>query len=186
MRKQRRAFSRDQVEQVIHLVAARLVCAGFNLSDSEQQKNLDEGVVGLSVTINAPGIGSLSPIYLSGRLRELQHDAAVPTEDIISCGGLVLDCRRRLVTLDGKTLTLTPRELQLLTFLMRNPDTVLTRGQLLGSVWELSYDGDIRTVDTHVKCLRHKLGAYSGHIVTVRKVGYRFDSKLESGEEKKV
>lgn len=177
MRKQRRALSRDQVEQVTHLVATRLVHAGFNLSSPDQLKRLEDGVVGLTVTISAPGLGSLSPISLTGRLQELQHEAVASQEDTLICGGLALDCRRRLVTLDGELLALTPRELQLLIFLMRNPDTVLTRSQLLGSVWELSYDGDIRTVDTHVKCLRRKLGPYSRHIVTVRKVGYRFDSK---------
>ena len=177
MRKQRRVLSQDQMEQVTHLISSRLAHAGFNLSTPEQLKNLEEGVVGLTITINAPGLGSLSPLSFSGRLQELHHDVVAPEEDTLTCGGLAVDCRRCLATLDGAPLVLTPRELQLLIFLMRNPDTVLTRGQLLGSVWELSYNGDIRTVDTHVKCLRRKLGPYSRHIATVRKVGYRFDSK---------
>lgn len=179
MRKQRRALSREQAEQVTNLVAARLAHAGFNLSSPDQLKRLEEGVVGLTVTISAPGLGNLSPLSLTGRLQELHHDVAASGEDILVCGGLSVDCRRRLVTLDGAPLALTPRELRLLVFLMRNPDTVLTRGQLLGNVWELGYGGDIRTVDTHVKCLRRKLGPYSRHIATVRKVGYRFDSKSD-------
>lgn len=176
MRKQRRALSENQVEQVTHLVASRLVCAGFNLSAPDRLGQLEEGVLGLTVTISVPELGNLPPVFLTGRLQELYHDVAAPEEDILTCGGLSLDCRRRLVTLDGAPLVLTPRELRLLTFFMRNPDIVLTRGQLLGSVWELSYSGDIRTVDTHVKCLRRKLGPYSRRITTVRKVGYRFDS----------
>ena len=177
MRKQRRALSREQEEQVTRLVASRLAYAGFSLSSPDQLKHLEEGVVGLTVTISAPGLGSFSPLSLTGRLQELHHDVAAPQEGTLACGGLEVDCRRRLATLDGEPLTLTPRELRLLIFLMRNPDTVLTRGQLLGSVWELNYSGDIRTVDTHVKCLRRKLGPYSRHIATVRKVGYRFDSQ---------
>ena len=176
MRKQRRALSREQEEQVTRLIASRLAYAGFSLSSSDRLGRLEEGVVGLTVTVSAPGLGALSPLYLTGRLQELHHDVAAPDEDTLTCGGLAVDQRRRLATLDGQPLVLTPRELRLLIFLMRNPDTVLTRGQLLGNVWELNYGGDIRTVDTHVKCLRRKLGSYSRHIATVRKVGYRFDS----------
>lgn len=178
MRKPRRTISQEQVEKMTRLVASRLACAGFTLSTPEQVKSLEEGTLGLTVTVQAPEVGILPPIFLTGRLQELHHDIAAPEEDTLVCGGLMVDCRRRLATLDGEALELTPRELQLLIFLMRNPDTVLTRGQLLGSVWELSYDGDIRTVDTHIKCLRRKLGRYSAHIATVRKVGYRFDSVL--------
>lgn len=176
MRKPRRTISQEQVEQVTHLIASRLAYAGFTLSTPEQLRSLEEELVGLTVTIHVPGMGSIPPLSFTGRLQELQHDIAASEEDTLVCGGLMVDCRRRLATLDGETLVLTPRELQLLIFLMRNPDMVLTRGQLLGSVWELSYDGDIRTVDTHIKCLRRKLGSYGGHIATVRKVGYRFDS----------
>ena len=75
-------------------------------------------------------------------------------------------------------MSFTPREFQLLSYLAHHPDSVIPRTQLLGSVWELSYGGDIRTVDTHVKCLRRKLGPYARHIATVRKIGYRFDSAI--------
>lgn len=178
MRKHRQELSPDQVDQVYHLVASCLARSGFSIATPDQLDQLDDGIVGLTVNISAPGLGPVPPVYLTGKLLELHH-SLTPEEDTLSCDGLVLDCRRRQVTLNGKSLTLTPRELQLLTFLMRNPDTVLTRGQLLGSVWELSYAGDIRTVDTHVKCLRRKLGSYSRHIATVRKVGYRFDSVVK-------
>lgn len=178
MRKPRRTISQEQVEKTTHLVASRFAGAGFTLSTAEQVRSPEEGILGLTVTVQAPEIGTLPPIFLTGRLQELHHDIAAPAEDTLACGGLTVDCRRRLATLDGEALALTPRELRLLIFLMRNPDTVLTRGQLLGGVWELSYDGDIRTVDTHIKCLRRKLGRYSAHIATVRKVGYRFDSVL--------
>ena len=81
-------------------------------------------------------------------------------EDTLCFGGLTLDCRRRLVFMDGEQMSFTPREFQLLSYLAHHPDSVIPRTQLLGSVWELSYGGDIRTVDTHVKCLRHKLGEF--------------------------
>lgn len=177
MKKQRRALSREQKEQIARLVASRLTCAGFSPASADELGQPKEGVVGLTVTISVPELGSFPPIHLTGDLRELQHDVAAPGEDILTCGGLKVDPHRRLATLDGDPLILTPREMRLLIFLMRNPDTVLTRGQLLGSVWELNYSGDIRTVDTHVKCLRRKLGPYSRRVATVRKVGYRFDSQ---------
>jgi len=178
MRKHRQELSPDQADQINHLVASCLARSGFSVATPDQLEHLDQGIVGLTVTITAPGAGPVPPVYLTGKLLEMHHSLA-PEEDTISCGGMVLDCRRRQVIINGTPLVLTPRELQLLTYLMRNPDTVLTRGQLLGSVWELSYAGDIRTVDTHVKCLRRKLGPYGRHIVTVRKVGYRFDSAVD-------
>ena len=175
MKRCRQDLSPQQADQVRDLVALSLARSGFTLASPEQLDQLGDEMVGLTVNITVPGVGAIPTAVFTGRLQEL-HQALVVEEETLCCGGLVLDCRRRQAFIDGQLLALTPREFQLLSYLIHNPDTVLPRTQLLGSVWELSYGGDIRTVDTHIKCLRRKLGPYARHIATVRKVGYRFDS----------
>lgn len=89
--------------------------------------------------------------------------------------GLKLNYKERTVTVDGERIPLTPREFNLLYYLMMNRNIVLSREKIILTVWEMDYDGDDRTVDTHIKCLRAKLKEYGNHIVTVRKVGYKFE-----------
>ena len=91
--------------------------------------------------------------------------------------GLVLDGARHRVSLDGREIELKPKEFDLLAFFMGRPGQVFGREQLLASVWGFDFSGDSRTVDTHVKTLREKLGDSAEHprwLETVRGVGYRF------------
>ena len=76
---------------------------------------------------------------------------------------------------DGQRVELTRREFALLYYFMRNQGIILSREQLLNGVWGYDFEGDERTIDTHVKNLRLKLGAWSGCIHTVHRVGYRFE-----------
>lgn len=89
--------------------------------------------------------------------------------------GLTIDFTARLVYVDGARVTLAPKEYDLLFYLVRNHNIALTREQILSEVWGYDFYGDDRTLDTHIKMLRKALGPYSGHIVTLRGVGYRFD-----------
>ncbi len=91
-------------------------------------------------------------------------------------GGLIIDMTRRHVTIDGVARDLSPREYDLLFYLVRNANTALSRETLLQNVWGRAFEGNERTLDTHIKLLRRNLGAYAGHIVTLRGVGYRFDA----------
>lgn len=93
----------------------------------------------------------------------------------VSAGGVKVLYRERTVTVDGKKIITTPKEFDLLYYLIRNTNIVLTRDQIICTVWDMDYAGDDRTVDTHIKCLRAKLGPYAKCIVTVRKVGYKFE-----------
>ncbi|MEF2965455.1 response regulator transcription factor [Paenibacillus sp. M1] len=86
---------------------------------------------------------------------------------------LVVDPETREAVLNGKSLALTPKEFDLLLHFVRNHNLVLTRDRLLDGVWGYDYIGDVRTVDTHVKRLRQKLGDRAGWIVTMRGDGYR-------------
>ena len=84
-----------------------------------------------------------------------------------------LDSRK--VMLDGKSVSMTPKEFDLLSFLVQHQDKVFTREQLLDKVWGYEFGGDYRTVDTHVKMLRESLGGYRSLVVTVWGVGYKFE-----------
>lgn len=90
--------------------------------------------------------------------------------------GLRLDFDAHTVKVDGRLVSLTPKEYELISFFARNPNRVFSREQLLDSVWGYDYAGDTRTVDTHVKMLRESLGAYRQYIVTIWGTGYKFDA----------
>ncbi len=96
--------------------------------------------------------------------------------NVYTVDGLVVDMAARIVTVDGVQQDLSPREYELLFFMVKNRGKALTRDTLLREVWGSDFEGDERTLDTHVKLLRKLLGAYAGHIVTLRGVGYRFDA----------
>lgn len=93
-------------------------------------------------------------------------------------GGLSLDQYRRLVTIDGRAVDLTRREFDLLAYFLLNEGRTLTREQLLNGVWGYDFEGDLRTVDTHVKQLRNKLKDYAPCIKTRFRVGYQFQAPL--------
>lgn len=92
------------------------------------------------------------------------------------CGKLEIDIIKRSVTLDNLPVDLTPREFDLLHYFMLNQGITLSRQQLLYGVWGYLFEGDVRTVDTHVKQLRHKLKDCSNYIKTIHKIGYRFEA----------
>ena len=99
--------------------------------------------------------------------------SAVNEEDKIALGHIIMDVKKHEVSSDGKVVTLTLKEFELLKRMMKNPDIVLTRDQLLEDIWGYDFDGETRTVDVHVRTLRQKLGDAGEQIQTVRGVGYR-------------
>lgn len=90
--------------------------------------------------------------------------------------GLMIDFAARVVTVDGERIQLTPREYELLFYMVNNKGIALTRDQLISKVWGYDFFGDDRTLDTHIKLLRKSLGEYASLIVTLRGVGYRFET----------
>jgi len=96
--------------------------------------------------------------------------------EILSFEGLTVDFTGRIVTLDGKPIDLSPKEYELLFYLVRNRGIALTREKLISEVWGYDFFGDDRTLDTHIKLLRNSLGDYRRFIVTLRGVGYRFEA----------
>lgn len=90
---------------------------------------------------------------------------------------LVIDLNARIVYIDNIRVDLTLKEYELLVYLLSNINVAVTRNQLLEKVWGYGYFGDDRTLDTHIKSLRKKIGRYSDNIITIRRVGYRFEAK---------
>ena len=90
--------------------------------------------------------------------------------------GLTVDFAARVVTVNGERVQLTPREYELLFYMVNNKGIALTREQLISKVWGYDFFGDDRTLDTHIKLLRKSLGEYASLIVTLRGVGYRFET----------
>lgn len=99
-----------------------------------------------------------------------------PKKDIFEYEGLVVDFSARIVTIDGKRVEMTPKEYELFFYMVRNKGLALTREKLISEVWGYDFFGDERTLDTHIKLLRKSLGEYSRCIVTLRGVGYRFET----------
>lgn len=119
-----------------------------------------------------------SPKELLARMKAIirRSDQANEQQKRMQVEGLVIETDSRNVTLDGQALALTPREYDLLRFFMQHPNQVFSREQLLSSVWGYEFEGDSRTVDTHVKMLRERLGDSRRMLVTVWGVGYKFQA----------
>ena len=99
------------------------------------------------------------------------------SQDKYVFAGLLIDKNAHEVYIDKEIIILTPKEYDLLIFLIENKNIALTREVLLTNIWGYDFYGDDRTVDTHIKTLRKSLGKYSDFIVTIRKVGYKFEFK---------
>jgi len=100
--------------------------------------------------------------------------------DIFRMQGLEIDFGARTVTVDGERAQLSPKEYELLVYLVKNTGIALTREQILRTVWGYDFFGDDRTLDTHIKLLRKNLGDYAKYVVTLRGVGYRFEKEEQS------
>lgn len=102
-------------------------------------------------------------------------DGDAQIHDIVTYGKLKIDFTGRYVYVDDEKIDLTPKEYELLFYLVRNKNIALTRDMILDNVWGYDFFGDERTLDTHIKLLRKSLGECSSYLVTLRGVGYRFE-----------
>lgn len=120
-----------------------------------------------------------SPKELLARIRAVMKRSAAPApagdNNVLKFEGLEINMSGREVFVDGKPVSLTPKEYDLLFYLVRNKGIALSREKLLEEVWGYDFYGDDRTVDTHIKMLRNSLGDYRKFIVTLRGMGYKFD-----------
>ena len=118
-----------------------------------------------------------SPKILVARVTALLRRANKigQTADIREAGGIVMDKTAHTVAIDGQNINLSVKEFELLDYFMNNRGIALSRERILDSVWSYDYFGDARTIDTHVKKLRSKMGAKGDYIKTVWGVGYKFE-----------
>ena len=117
------------------------------------------------------------------QLKDILSQFGTPTfleaangHEIFQAEGLIIDFTGRTVTVDGKRVEMSPKEYELLFYLVRNRNIALDREKLITEVWGYDYYGDDRTLDTHIKLLRSSLGEYRKFLVTLRGVGYRFEA----------
>lgn len=116
-----------------------------------------------------------SPKVLVARVEAILRRTGASTEDILEIGGITLDKSAHEVTIDGNKLELSFKEFELLTYFIDNKGIALSREKILNNVWNYDYYGDARTIDTHVKKLRNKMGDKGNYIKTIWGMGYKFE-----------
>lgn len=144
---------------------------------SARQEEYDK-LFGFELGVDDYVVKPFSPKELMARIKVVLDRAQKVQNnprDILRFEGLVINVPGRSVTVDGEKVNLTPKEIDLLLYLTAHPNVALSRTKLLEEVWNYDYFGDDRTVDSHVKMLRHNLGRYRDMIVTVRGMGYKFE-----------
>ena len=132
---------------------------------------------GFEIGVDDYVVKPFSPKELMARIRAVLNRASgnQKTEDVIRYEGLEINFTAREVKIDGKKVSMTPKEYDLLFYLVKNMNIALSREKLLEEVWGFDFYGDDRTVDTHIKMLRNSLGKYRNLIVTLRGMGYKFE-----------
>ena len=118
-----------------------------------------------------------SPKILVARIEAiLRRTSKLPGEDVLSAGGIEIDKSAHEVRIDGNLIDLSYKEFELLTYFVENKGIALSREKILNNVWNYDYFGDARTIDTHVKKLRSKLGDKGELIKTIWAMGYKFEA----------
>lgn len=137
---------------------------------------------GFEIGIDDYVVKPFSPKELMMRARVIMQrnektDTSLAGHKIFKEEGLEIDFTARTVTIDGERVDMSPKEYALLFYLVENRNIALSREKLITEVWGYDYYGDDRTLDTHIKLLRNSLGRYRDHLVTLRGVGYKFETK---------
>lgn len=139
---------------------------------SEERDELRGFELGVDEYVTKP----FSPRILVARVNAiLKRSGAISKEGVLCAGGIEVDSAAHIVRVDEQEIDLSIKEFELLVYFMDHPRLALTREQILNHVWNYDYFGDARTIDTHVKKLRSKLGAKGNYIKTVWGMGYKFE-----------
>lgn len=131
-------------------------------------------LIGFDIGVDDYVTKPFSPKELVARVKAVTKRREKQTS-YLEFGDLMIDDIAHEVKIKDKDISLTPKEYDLLKYFVSNNHIALTREQLLTNIWGYDFYGDDRTVDTHVKTLRHRLGEYGKYIKTIRKVGYKFE-----------
>ena len=139
----------------------------------EEQDELFGFELGADEYISKP----FSPKILVARVEAILKRTVQTENTNKDFGGIVIDEQGRTVTVDGKIVEMSLREYELLKYLVDNENIALSRDKILNNVWNYDYYGDSRTIDSHIKKIRHKLGKRGKYIKTMRGIGYKFEVK---------
>lgn len=139
---------------------------------SEEQDELKGFELGVDEYISKP----FSPKILTARVNALLRRTTGDNEEILDIAGITVNKIAHTVTIDGKEIDLSFKEFELLTYFMENRGVALSREKILNNVWNYDYYGDARTIDTHVKKLRSKMGEKGKLISTIWGMGYKFEA----------
>ena len=139
----------------------------------EEQDELFGFELGVDEYIAKP----FSPKILVARVEAILKRAYGDTKEVKDYDGISIDQEGRTVKVDGKPIDLSLREYELLKYLLDNENIALSRDKILNNVWNYDYYGDSRTIDSHIKKIRHKLGKKGKYIETIRGIGYKFEIK---------
>lgn len=140
---------------------------------TEEQDELFGFELGVDEYIAKP----FSPKILVARVEAILKRTTKEEKKLKDYDGIVIDNEGRTVSVDGKIIELSFREYELLKYLLDNENIALSRDKILNTVWNYDYYGDSRTIDSHIKKIRHKLGKKGKHIQTIRGIGYKFEIK---------
>lgn len=121
-----------------------------------------------------------SPKELIARIKAIFNRTNKTVHTVYKLDSMEVNFSAHYLKIDNKIINITPKEFEILTYLIKNKEIAVSREMLLSTLWGYDYFGDDRTVDTHIKMLRNNLGKYRDHIVTVRGVGYKFIENEEA------